>query len=293
MTEQLPSTELVDDATRELDLLPTLDLVRLLVQRQERALAAVREAVPQLSRAVDRIAESVSAGGALHYVGAGTSGRIGVLDAAEAPPTFGTPPALVRAHIAGGDAALVRAVEGAEDDVDAGRALAFARGDAVVGISASGGARYVIAAVEKARASGAYTVALTSVCGSRLATSAELPVVLDTGPEPLAGSTRMLAGTAQKIALNALSTATMVRLGKTYGNLMVDVVANNQKLERRAVRLVCEIGGVDEERARQLLAAASTSAKVAIVMARRGIGEDAARAALSKAGGRLRGVLEG
>jgi len=293
VTEQLPSTELVDDATRELDLLPTLDLVSLLVQRQERALAAVREAVPQLSRAVDRIAESVSAGGALHYVGAGTSGRIGVLDAAEAPPTFGTPPALVRAHIAGGDAALVRAVEGAEDDVDAGRALAFARGDAVVGISASGGARYVIAAVEKARASGAYTIALTSVSGSRLAISAELPVVLDTGPEPLAGSTRMLAGTAQKIALNALSTATMVRLGKTYGNLMVDVVANNQKLERRAVRLVCEIGGVDEERARQLLAAASASAKVAIVMARRGIAEDAARAALSKAGGRLRGVLEG
>jgi N-acetylmuramic acid 6-phosphate etherase len=190
---------------------------------------------------------------------------------------------------------LLAAVEGAEDDAAAAETLQeeWRRGDALVGISASGGANFVIAAVERARAAGAYTAALTCVPESRLANAAELAIVLETGAEPLAGSTRMLAGTAQKIALNALSTATMVRLGKTYGNLMVDLVATNEKLRRRAVRLVREIGMVDAARASELLAAAGGSVKIAVVMARRGMDAAGAREALAAQDGRLRGVLEG
>lgn len=294
MTEDLPPTEAVDEATRELDVLATGDLVELLVTQQRRAVDAARAAVPQMAKAVDAIASRLAAGGTLHYVGAGTSGRIGVLDAAEAPPTFGTPPSLVRAHVAGGLAALVAAIEGAEDDAPAAERLQaeWRKGDVVVGISASGGARFVISAVEHARSAGAYTVALTCAPNSALANAADVAIVLQTGAEPLAGSTRMLAGTAQKIALNALSTATMVKLGKTYGNLMVDLVATNDKLRRRAVRLVREIAGVDDARAGELLSAAGGSVKVAIVMARRGLDAAGARDALATNGGRLRAVLE-
>jgi N-acetylmuramic acid 6-phosphate etherase len=294
VTEDLPPTEAVDDATRELDLLSTPDLVGLLVSRQRHAVEAVLAAVPQIVQAVEQIASRLAAGGTLHYVGAGTSGRIGVLDAAEAPPTFGTPASLVRAHIAGGLGALLAAAEGAEDDAGAAEKLKeeWRRGDALVGISASGGAKFVIAAVERARSAGAYTVALTCARQSPLAGTAEHAIVLETGAEPLAGSTRMLAGTAQKIALNALSTATMVKLGKTYGNLMVDLIATNEKLQRRALRLVREIGMVDATRAGELLSAAGGSVKVAIVMARRGVDAARARAALSASGARLRDVLE-
>jgi N-acetylmuramic acid 6-phosphate etherase len=295
VTEPLPPTEAVDDATRELDVLSTPDLVEVLVSRQQRAIDAVRAAVPAISAAVEAIASRLAAGGSLHYVGAGSSGRIGALDAAEAPPTFGTPPSLVRAHIAGGAAALVAAIEGAEDDAAAAKPLEreWRRGDALVGISASGGAAFVVRAVERARAAEVYTVALTSAAHSRLADAADLAIVLPTGAEPLAGSTRMLAGTAQKIALNALSTAAMVRLGKTYGNLMVDLVATNEKLRRRALRLVRDVGEVDATRASALLSAAAGSVKVAIVMARRGMDVSSARDALAEAGGRLRAVLEG
>ena len=295
MTEDLPPTEAVDEATRELDLLATGNLVELLVTQQRRAVDAALAAVPQMAQAVDAIASRLAAGGTLHYVGAGTSGRIGVLDAAEAPPTFGTPPSLVRAHVAGGLAALVAAIEGAEDDAAAAERLQaeWRKGDVAVGISASGGARFVIAAVEYARSAGAYTVALTCAPNSPLANAADVAIVLQTGAEPLAGSTRMLAGTAQKIALNALSTATMVKLGKTYGNLMVDLVATNDKLRRRALRLVREIGKVDDARAGELLSAAGGSTKVAIVMARRGLDAAGARDALATNGGRLRAVLEG
>ncbi|MGH7661617.1 MAG: N-acetylmuramic acid 6-phosphate etherase [Vulcanimicrobiaceae bacterium] len=295
MTEELlPPTEAVDDATHELDRLSTSDLVELLVSQQRRAVDAVRSAVPQIAQAVEAIASRLAGGGTLHYVGAGTSGRLGILDAAEAPPTFGTPPSLVRAHIAGGLAAVVAAVEGAEDDAGAAERMQaeWRRDDALIGISASGGAKFVIAAVERARSAGAYTVALTSAARSQLATVADLAIVLETGAEPLAGSTRMLAGTAQKIALNAISTATMVRLGKTYGNLMVDLVATNDKLRRRAMRLVSEVGMVDPARAGELLSAAGGSVKVAIVMARRNLDAAGARDALSASGGRLRAVLE-
>ena len=293
MTERLPPTEAADETTRGLDLLPTPALVERLVRGQERAVEAVLAAAPQIARAVDEIASRLERGGTLHYVGAGTSGRIGVLDAAEAPPTFGTPPALVRAHIAGGLQALTAAVEGAEDDAAAAGELEsqWSSRDAVIGISASGGALYVVAAVEAARSGGAYTIALTSAAESPLARAAQLAIVLETGPEALAGSTRMIAGTAQKIALNALSTATMVKLGKVYDNLMVDLVATNEKLQRRARRLVCELAAVDDARARELLATAEGSVKVAVVMARRGVDAQSARRALEAAGGRLRAVL--
>lgn len=293
MTERLPPTEAADEATRGLDLLPTPELVEILVRGQRRAVEAALAAGPQIARAVDEIAARLERGGTLHYVGAGTSGRIGVLDAAEAPPTFGTPPALVRAHIAGGPRALTAAVEGAEDDAAAVRELEsqWSSTDAVIGISASGGARYVVAALESARAAGAYTIALTSAPESPLARAAELAIVLETGAEALAGSTRMIAGTAQKVALNALSTATMVRLGKIYDNLMVDLVATNEKLQRRARRLVCELAVVEDARARELLAAANGSVKVAVVMERCGLDAERARGALEAAGGRLRATL--
>jgi N-acetylmuramic acid 6-phosphate etherase len=230
----------------------------------------------------------------LHYVGAGSSGRIATLDAAEMPPTFGTPPERVRSHVAGGAAALLGSVEGAEDDAQAGDALmerSVEARDAVIGISASGSAPYVVAAIERARKIGAYTVAITSVAGSVLARAAEAAVVLDTGPEVLAGSTRLKAGTAQKIALNAISTAVMVRLGKVYDNLMVDVVSTNRKLRTRALRLVRELAGVDEDRARELLDAAGNRVKIAVVMERRAVDAMQAQALLEQHGGVLRELI--
>jgi len=287
--DQPPATEARNPATRDLDLLATVDLVEVLVREQAAAAAAVLRAGPALARAVDAIALRLRAGGALHYVGAGTSGRLATLDAAECPPTFGTPPSLVTAHIAGGEAALVRAVEGAEDDAAAGaQALQAGPNDAVVGVSASGGARYVIAALEVAGAAGALTVALTGVAGSALARAADLSIVVDTGAEPLAGSTRLRAGTAQKVVLSALSTAVMVRLGRVHDNLMVDVVATNDKLRERAERLVRTLTGVDQARARALLALAGGNVKVAVVVERQGVDAAEARARLELSGGFLR-----
>ncbi len=290
----LPSTEAVNAETHDLDLLDAGGIVALLAREQVFAAQAVARATPAVARAVDAIVARLRGGGTLHYVGAGTSGRLATLDAAECPPTFGTPPALVVAHVAGGADALARAIEGAEDDAAAGEAEMrgnVASRDAVVGISASGGAPYVVAAVRAARAIGALTIALSSDARSALAGAAEMTIAIESGPEPIAGSTRLKAGTAQKLVLNALSTATMVRLGKVYDNLMVDVVATNRKLHARAIRLVCEIANVDAERAESLLAAAGGSVKVAVVMARRGVDADTARVLLDGAGGFLRPVI--
>jgi N-acetylmuramic acid 6-phosphate etherase len=292
---ELPSTETVDLTTRGLDLMNLDELVALLVRAQARALEAASAAAPVLARAVEAIARRLREGGRLHYVGAGTSGRLATLDAAECPPTFGTAPSLVQAHIAGGDAALVRAVEGAEDDAEAGAAqarAAFAPEDAVVGLSAGGGARYVVAAMRAARALGALTVAVTSEARSELAAAVEIPIVVATGSEPLAGSTRLVAGTAQKIVLNALSTATMVCLGRVYDNLMVDVVATNAKLRARALRLVCTLTGADEPQAELLLERTGGSVKLAVLTARRRIDVAEATALLAANGGSLRAALE-
>lgn len=270
--------------------------MRALVAPAHDAVDAVLHAAEPLAAAVEAIAARLREGGTLHYVGAGTSGRLGILDAAECPPTFGVPPALVRGHIAGGPAALVQPVEGAEDDEAAGRHAFFdlvtAR-DAVVGISASGRARYVVGAVAAAREKGAFTVALVNVASSPLAAAAELAIAMPTGAEALAGSTRLKAGTAQKIALNALSTGVMVRLGRVYDNLMVDVVASNAKLRRRALGLVQRLAAVDETAARDLLERAGGRVKIAVTMARCGLDPEAARGLLDERGGSLRAAIGG
>ena len=290
----IPPTEGRHRESAGLDRLPTSELVDLLVRDQADAVAAVRAQSATIGRVVDTIVARVNEGGRLHYVGAGTSGRLGVLDASEMPPTFGTPPELVCAHIAGGEDALRGAVEGAEDDAAAGDAQMrdhVRAGDAVVGISASGGAPFVIAALERARKTGAYTVAITSVDASALVDAADEAIVAPTGAEVLAGSTRLKAGTAQKIALNAISTAVMVRLGKVYDNLMIDVVATNVKLHARALRLVRELTDADEAAARKALDASGGRVKVAVTMLLRGIDCAAASELLDANGGRLRDVL--
>jgi N-acetylmuramic acid 6-phosphate etherase len=291
----LPPTEGRHQQSKGLDRLPTTDLVELLVRDQHDAVAAVRAQTATIARAVDAIVDRVRSGGRIHYVGAGTSGRLGVLDASEMPPTFGTPPDLVCAHIAGGEVALRHAVEGAEDDATAGDAQMrdhVRAADAVVGISASGGAAFVVAALERARTIGAFTLAITSVDASALADAADEAIVVPTGAEVLAGSTRLKAGTAQKIALNALSTAVMVRLGKVHDNLMVDVVATSEKLRARALRLVCELTDSDAERARAALDASGGRVKVAVTMLLKRIDKDAAAALLEAHGDRLRDALE-
>lgn len=293
MSSALPPTERTNERSAGLDRLSTPALVELLVSEQRHAVDAALDVKDEIAATVDVIAGRLRNGGTLHYVGAGSSGRIAVLDASEMPPTFGTPPGLVSAHIAGGPQAFVRSIEGAEDDAAAGVAAMheITSQDAVVGISASGGAAFVVAAIESARRAGAYAVALTSVAQSPLARAANAAIVLNTGAEVLTGSTRLKAGTAQKIVLNAISTAVMVRLGKVHENLMVDVIATNAKLRGRALRLVCEIARVDESRARDLLEAANGRVKIAIVMARRNVDAAEAQALLEANGGSLRALL--
>lgn len=292
MSSYLPPTERANPKTSDLDLLKTLDLVRVLIDDQALAAGAVLDVAGRLAEIVDEVARRLRAGGRLHYVGAGTSGRLGALDAAEMLPTFGVTPETVRAHLAGGTAALTNAVEGAEDDRGAGDAAmsAVGSGDAVVGISASGGAPFVVAALERAHALGAYTVAVVGSEESPLARAAQAALVLGTGPEALTGSTRLKAGTAQKIALNTLSTAVMVRLGKVHGNAMVDVVATNAKLRARAIRLVAALANVDASQARDLLDRAGGRVKVAVVMARINVDAGAAYALLESSGGSLRAL---
>lgn len=293
MSSQLPSTENANEASAGLDLLGTPALVEMLVEEQRHAVVAVLAQIEEIAGTVDEIAARLRTGGTLHYVGAGSSGRLAMLDAAEMPPTFGTPPEMVRAHIAGGAVALLRAIEGAEDDADAGATAAQEVGsnDAVVGISASGSAAFVIEAIRAARKRGAYTVALTSVEDSELALAVHDAIILRTGAEILTGSTRMKAGTAQKIALNAISTTVMVRLGKVYDNLMVDVVAGNKKLRARALRLVQRLAGVDENRARELLDASNGRVKIAVVMLRQNVDATQAHALLERHQGSLRPLL--
>lgn len=283
MKQAVPPTEQRNPQSTGLDRLETRELVDLLVRDQSEAVAVVRAQATTLARVVEATVDRVKRGGRVHYVGAGTSGRLGVLDASEMPPTFGTPPALVCAHIAGGDRALREAIEGAEDDGAAGeRAMDehVVADDVVLGISASGGARFVIAALERAREIGALTVAITSSDASALVAAAALAIVLPTGPEVLSGSTRLKAGTAQKITLNTLSTAVMVRLGRVHDNLMIDVVATNEKLRGRAERLVRELTGAGDVQISAALKDADGSVKVAVVMIARDVDAEHARALL-------------
>ena len=292
--KELPQTESRNPKTAALDELGTAELVEILVREQNDAVAAVLAVTSQVATAVDEISMRLSSGARLHYVGAGSSGRLGFLDASEMPPTFGTDPSLVCAHIAGGREALTHAIEGAEDDGDAGEREMrdhVKSGDAVVGLSASGSAPFVVRAVQTAREIGAWTLGVANNPGSPLAAAADPAIVLQTGAEPLAGSTRLKAGTSQKILLNALSTATMVRLEKIYDNVMVGVVAMNSKLRKRALRLVMELVPAEEPAAAKLLQAAQGHVKAAVVMGRRSLTFEEARALLESHGGSLRRAL--
>jgi N-acetylmuramic acid 6-phosphate etherase len=290
---ELPATEALDPATTGIDRLDDLALARMLIEAQRPAVDAALGAAEQVAAAIAEVAGALARGGRVVLVGAGTSGRLAVLDAAELQPTFGLDPALVEGRIAGGDDALRRAVEGAEDDADAGARAVDDVGasDVVIGLSASGGAPFVRASLAAARGRGARTIAIVNAAHAPLAREADVTIVAATGSEPIQGSTRMRAGTAQKIVLNAISTGAMVRLGKTYGNRMVDLVATNAKLRARAERLVRDLAGdVD---ARALLDAAGGAVKTAVVMARRRVERAEADRLLRAAGGRLGEVIDG
>jgi N-acetylmuramic acid 6-phosphate etherase len=289
------STERVNPASLRLDRLSSARIAALMNRADADALAAVGRSIPALGRAVGLVVAALSSGGRLVFVGAGTSGRLGVIEAAECPPTFGTPPALVQAVIAGGRRAVFRPAEGAEDDAAEGARQIRRRaraGDVVVGIAASGVTTFVRAALDEARRLRARTVLVT--CNPAVPRrAAEAIVILDTGPEVLAGSTRLKAGTATKLALNTLTTAAFTRLGKVYGNRMVDLRPRSAKLRARAVRLVQELGRVNARRAARLLEASGGSAKLAIAMARLNLPAPEARRRLRTAGGSLRTLLDG
>ena len=289
------NTESDNPRSRHIDKLPTGEIVTLINAEDAKVAAAVRAALPQIAQAVDAIVQALSAGGRLFYVGAGTSGRLGVLDAVECVPTFSAPPELVQGIIAGGDRALTQAVEGAEDDPDQARRDLRARGvtaaDVVCGIAASGRTPYVLGALQVALELGAETIAVSCNPGSAIGQLARVSISVDLGPEIISGSTRMKAGSAQKMVLNMLSTATMIQLGKVYGNLMVDLKVTNQKLAERANRLVRQISGVDEARAQLVLAEANYEVKTAIVMQLKQLDAESARKLLEQADGRLRAVI--
>jgi N-acetylmuramic acid 6-phosphate etherase len=286
-------TERTNRAARDLDRLSALEIARLMNREDRRPAQAVRRVAPAIARAVDMIVEALDSGGRLIFVGAGTSGRLGVLEAAECPPTFGTPPRLVQAIMAGGRAAVFRAREGVEDDTRAARRAVQARtrrGDVVVGISASGVTPFVRGALTAAGRLGARTVLVACHVGEE-PPPAEIVIAPWPGPEVLAGSTRLKAGTTTKLVLNTLTTASMVRLGKVYGNRMVDLQPRSRKLRERAVRLVQELAGVSRERAQRALRAGGQRARVAIVIARLGLRAADARAALRRHQGSLRAIL--
>ena len=288
-------TEARNPASERLDELPTPELLRLMHAADQEAVTAVGRELPRIAAAVDAIVARMEKGGRLFYLGAGTSGRLGVLDASECPPTFNTPPDLVQGIIAGGDVALRNPVERAEDDpTQAERDLearAFSVKDALVGIAASGRTPYVVGGIEYARRLGALTIGVSSVPGSPLANAAEIAITPETGPEVVTGSTRLKAGTAAKLVLNMLSTGSLVRMRYVYGNLMVNLQPTNAKLNDRAARIVSTITGLDYDAARHLLARAG-SVKTAVVMHQLKLERPQAELRLSAARGRLKDALQ-
>jgi N-acetylmuramic acid 6-phosphate etherase len=289
-------TEEQNPRSRGLDAKSTIEILRLLNREDARVAFAVGRELSKIARAVDAIVKSIRGGGKLVYVGAGTSGRLAILDAAECPPTFDTPPRTVQAIIAGGDRALYRAVEGAEDSAGKGArdlaATGIKRGDVVVGISASGETSYVLGAMNLAKRRGAVTVGVTSNPRSPLARQSTIVIAPDTGPEAIAGSTRMKAGTAQKLVLNLLSTASMVRLGRIYGNWMIYVALTNQKLRQRGERILMEASGASPSAVRHALRQSGHSLPVALIMLMTGMRARAAKQRLAKSGGHVPQALE-
>ena len=289
------NTETPSQAHAALDQYPTAELVNVLIDDQLRAVQAVRAAGPRIATAVAAALPRIEAGGRLVYVGAGTSGRLGVLDSVELYPTFSWPHGRAVALLAGGNDAMFVAVEGAEDDHEQGRAdltgLDIGPHDVVLGIAASGSTPYVLGALEAARAAGALTLGFANNPDAPVIEQAEIGILLDTGPEVISGSTRLKAGTAQKIALNTFSSALMVRLNKVYGNLMVDLKATNAKLVRRAIRLTSFATGADEDAARAMLEACGFHVKTAIVALSKQTSVEQAQALLEAARGSVRRAL--
>ena len=290
------ATEQRNPNTGNIDTLSTLEMVKLINREDHKVAEAVGLVAEEIARAVDVIADRLAKGGRLIYCGAGTSGRLGILDAVECPPTYSTEPEMVQGLIAGGYPAIFKAVEGAEDSRELGRKdlqdIGFTAGDVLVGIAASGRTPYVLGAMAYARELGAATVAVTCCPGSTLDSFADIGIAPAPGPEVVTGSTRMKSGSAQKMVLNMLSTGAMIKLGKVYGNLMVDVKPSNEKLIRRCVTIVCTATDCDEAAAVAALEACQYRPKVAIVMVLCGVSAEEARAMLEKAGGRIAGVLE-
>jgi len=290
------TTESRNERSRELDRLSPGEILRLIHDEDRTVSEAVGKELPHIERAVDLIVAAFRGGGRLVYVGAGTSGRLGVLDAAECPPTFGSDPGMVQGIIAGGERALVRAVEGAEDDGEAGARAVRDRDvgprDVVMGIAASRRTPFVVRAVEEARARGAKTAYLTMNPREDLDVEVDVAICPVVGPEILMGSTRMKSGLAQKMVLTMLTTTAFVRMGKTYENMMVDLMATSAKLRERGKRVVMTVAGVDYEEAAAALTRAGGSVKVAIVMLRAGVEPDEARLLLEQADGFVRGAIE-
>lgn len=283
--------------TLHIDALSSLEVVTLLNHEDKQVAFAVEKNLPQIAQAVEHIVAVFQSGGRLVYMGAGTSGRLGVLDASECPPTFGVPSSMVVGLIAGGETALRNAVEGAEDNREAGeqdlRHIHFSRKDVLVGIAASGRTPYVIGGLQYAKQLGATTVSLVSNPNAVMSDIADIAITTAVGPEALTGSSRLKSGTAQKMVLNMLTTAAMIRLGKCYQNLMVDVQATNQKLKARAIRIVMQVTECDQTTAEQTLFTTHGNAKLAIMMLLSGLDKDQAEAVLTQNKGRLQDALAG
>jgi N-acetylmuramic acid 6-phosphate etherase len=289
------ATEARNPATEHIDQLPTFDMLRLINDEDATVAAAVAAVLPQIAEAIDAIVQRFEQGGRLFYIGAGTSGRLGVLDASECPPTFSVSPTLIQGIIAGGDNALRKSSEASEDSPEQGAAdlaaAAFTSQDALVGIAASGRTPYVLGALVHARKLGSLTIALACVTNSPMAAAADISIVPLTGPEVITGSTRMKAGTATKLVLNMLSTGVMIKTGAVYGNLMVNVQPTNAKLVDRAQRIIMAATGIDQTAAAALLEQAG-SVKTAIVMQKLSLDRDAAEAKLASHQGRLAEALK-
>ncbi|MCR8643633.1 N-acetylmuramic acid 6-phosphate etherase [Paenibacillus sp. N1-5-1-14] len=289
------TTEKVNESTLKIDESTTEQMLHLMNVQDTLVPAAVGAEIPQIAKAVDILHQALRNGGRMFYVGAGSSGRLGVLDASECPPTYGTDPEMVQGYIAGGDVALRTAVEGYEDSVEEGIALIERCGvtakDVVVGITASGSAQFVIAALQKAKEIGAATISVVNNKDSKLIPVSDVCIAPIVGPEVIMGSTRLKAGTAQKLVLNMLTTCTMVKLGKTYNNLMVDLKASNIKLRDRSVRIIREATGVNEETASQFLESASKNCKLAIMMIKTGLDAAEAEALLEQSEGSLKTAI--
>jgi N-acetylmuramic acid 6-phosphate etherase len=290
------ATESRNPRSMNIDSLGVIEILRVMNEEDSTVPQAVAKALPELGALVEDVVAAFRKSGRLVYIGAGTSGRLGVLDASECPPTFGVPAGMVVGIIAGGDAALRRSIEGAEDDASAGeaalKAIAFTGDDLLVGITASGSAPYVLGAMAYARSLGARVGAISCNAGSKTFGLADHKVLLDVGPEVVTGSTRMKSGTAQKLALNMITTASMIRLGKVYGNLMVDLSPVNKKLVERSKRLVRQATGCDRSTAEGAYAASGGKPKVAILMVLLGLDAEASAALLEKGQGRIADALK-